>query len=227
MNAGSSPIPSRSFLQELEDDEFRDGFVADHVHTRLALLIRTLREQRGWSQADLARVMGTTQSVVSRLEDPDYGKLSSQTLFKVASAFKLPVYIDMPNWEEWFRLMEDMSIRNLARQSFNVIYLSSLAHEDNWLPLTINTADGTNITNDIIAPDNSVKNNNVLMGYTSTPLSGSNLYPLPYSSATLDERQSGGMIPFQPSTAWEIAATRAQAYSNQMTLIGQRVGLTP
>src|ERR1700687_251592 len=113
MNARYSPIPSRRFLQELQDDEFRDGFVADHVRVRLALLIRTLREQRGWSETDLACARGTTQSVVSRLEDPDYGKLSLRTVFEVAAAFRLPVYIDMPDWDEWFGLMEDMSSRNL------------------------------------------------------------------------------------------------------------------
>lgn len=127
MNAGSSPIPSRSFLRELEDDDLRNGFVADHVRTRLALLIRALREQRGWSQADLAHAMGTTQSVVSRLEDPDYGKLSLRTLFEVASAFRLPVYIDMPDWEEWFRLMEDMSRQNLKRQDFDAENLAVLS----------------------------------------------------------------------------------------------------
>jgi transcriptional regulator with XRE-family HTH domain len=120
MNAGYSAIPSRNFLEELRDDEFRDGFVADHVRTRLALLIRTLREQRGWSQADLAHRLGKTQSVISRLEDPDYGKLTLRTLFEIASAFKLPLYIDMPNWDDWFRLMADMSSRNLERRSFDI-----------------------------------------------------------------------------------------------------------
>src|SRR5882672_162693 len=95
-HARFSPIPNREFLEELRDPVFRDEFVADHVRTRIALLIRTLREQRGWSQAKLGRRLGKPQSVVSRLEDPDYGRLSSQTIFEVAAAFGLPVYIDMP-----------------------------------------------------------------------------------------------------------------------------------
>ena len=130
MNAGSSlMIPSRNFLRELEDDDFRNGFVADHLRTRLALLIRTLREQRGWSQAELGHRLGKPQSVVSRLEDPDYGKVTLKTLFEVAMAFELPLYIDMPNWDEWFRLMSDMSNRNLQRQGFDSNRLVALA---NW-----------------------------------------------------------------------------------------------
>jgi len=113
----------------LEDDEFRDGFVADHVRTRLALLIRALREQNGWSQAEFGRRLRKPQSVVSRLEGPDYGRLSLQTLFEVAAAFKLPIYIDMPDWDEWFRLMEDMSSRNLSRRSFDPDHLIATARE--------------------------------------------------------------------------------------------------
>ena len=128
--AGSSPIPNRTILHQLEDPEFRDGFVADQVRVRLALLVRSLREQRGWSQAELGRQLGKPQSVVSRLEDPDYGRLSSQTIFEVAAAFGLPVYIDMPNWDEWFRLMEDMSSRNLSRRPFDSEYLATLANDN-------------------------------------------------------------------------------------------------
>jgi ribosome-binding protein aMBF1 (putative translation factor) len=65
MYVGSSTtIPPSNFLQELTNAEVRDIFVADQVRVRLALLIRKLREDRGWSQAELGRGMGKPQSVV-------------------------------------------------------------------------------------------------------------------------------------------------------------------
>lgn len=122
-------IPTAPFLSELSDNKRRNEFVADQVRVRLALLIRSLREQRKWSQADLGQIMGKPQSNISRLEDPDYGKLSLQTLFELANAFGLPLYIDMPNWDEWFGLMEDMSSRSLQRESFDIQKLLALSYD--------------------------------------------------------------------------------------------------
>ena len=121
-----SAIPPTAFLEQLTDDDRRNEFVAEQVRTRIALLIRALREQREWSQAKLGEELGKPQSVVSRLEDPDYGKLSVQTLFEAAAAFRLPLYIDMPNWDEWFRLMSKVSGDSLQRQEFDLASLASL-----------------------------------------------------------------------------------------------------
>ena len=38
----------------------------------LALLVREMREDAGLTQAELAREVGTTQSVIARLEDAEF-----------------------------------------------------------------------------------------------------------------------------------------------------------
>lgn len=65
----------------------RDAYVQAEVATALAHQIRAIRLQRGWSQAELARRMGTRQHVVSRLEDPSYGRHSLQTLMLLSRVF--------------------------------------------------------------------------------------------------------------------------------------------
>lgn len=122
---------SEPFIRDLADKEFRDEFVADQIRMRFAMLIRALREQpdRDWSQTRLGREMAKPQSVISRIEDPDYGKLSLQTLLETAAAFGLPLWIDIPEWEDWFRLIGDVPSSKTSRRSFDPEHLIAQARE--------------------------------------------------------------------------------------------------
>jgi hypothetical protein len=112
---------SKGFIHDLSDKEIRDEFVADQIRTRIALLVRTLREQpeRDWSQAELGKEMRKPQNVISRLEDPDYGKMTLQTLLDVAAAFNLPLWIDMPEWGDWLKKIRDVPAKGFKRTSFD------------------------------------------------------------------------------------------------------------
>jgi transcriptional regulator with XRE-family HTH domain len=101
--------------------------MTEAVKTWIARQVRALREQRDWSQGDLARESGKKQSNISRIEDPDYGQMTLQTLFDLAAAFDLPLLVQFAEWPDWLNRMEDVSTEWLQRESFNQAELSTLS----------------------------------------------------------------------------------------------------
>lgn len=68
------------------DPERRAALEAARVHAEVARTIYELRTEAGLSQKDLAHRVGTTQSVISRLEDEDYDGHSVSMLNRIAKA---------------------------------------------------------------------------------------------------------------------------------------------
>jgi predicted XRE-type DNA-binding protein len=60
---------------------------------QIAGQIYNLRTQAGLSQAQLAKLVGTTQSVISRLEDADYNGHSLNMLSRIAQALHCRVEV--------------------------------------------------------------------------------------------------------------------------------------
>lgn len=92
----------KSFLR-LSRPTARRAFVESEVVTGLATQIRVLRQQRGWTQFELAKKLGTTQTVVSRLEDPSYGKQTVATLVALSAAFDTGLSVKFTSLLEMFR----------------------------------------------------------------------------------------------------------------------------
>jgi ribosome-binding protein aMBF1 (putative translation factor) len=60
----------------------------ERTNLDMARKIYELRSKAGLSQAELAKKVGTTQSVISRLEDADYDGHSLAILCRIASALE-------------------------------------------------------------------------------------------------------------------------------------------
>lgn len=69
-----------------EDPEFRRLVEEERVNSQVARGIYDLRTRRGLTQRQLAERIGTSQSVIARLEDADYEGHSLRMLRRVATA---------------------------------------------------------------------------------------------------------------------------------------------
>jgi transcriptional regulator with XRE-family HTH domain len=111
---------SKRLLAKLLGKKYRDAYIRENVQTGIAYQIRVMREQRNqMSQQELGKLLGKPQSVVSRLEDPDYGKLTLQTLFQVAAAFDVALLVQFVSHSEFMRRTEDVSPTALAVRAFD------------------------------------------------------------------------------------------------------------
>ena len=76
-----------------KDPELQRVFEEEVANREVAHQIFQLRQDAGLSQVELARRVGTTQSVISRLEDADYGGHSLAMLNRIAAAVERRVEI--------------------------------------------------------------------------------------------------------------------------------------
>ncbi len=69
-----------------DDSERKAALGAARMHAEVARTIYELRAEAGLTQQELAKLVGTTQSVISRLEDEEYSGHSLEMLRRIAVA---------------------------------------------------------------------------------------------------------------------------------------------
>jgi transcriptional regulator with XRE-family HTH domain len=115
-------ISARKELRDsFRDKEYRRAFVAERVHSSTALQIRALREQRKMSQSALGAELNMAQTWISKLENPDYGKMTIATLLRLADAFDTDLEIKFRPFSE--------TINDLPRQGRGYFHVPSFDDE--------------------------------------------------------------------------------------------------
>jgi ribosome-binding protein aMBF1 (putative translation factor) len=71
-----------------DDPERKASLETERINAEIARLIYNLRKEAGMTQGKLAELVGTTQSVISRLEDSDYDGHSLSMLSRIAEALQ-------------------------------------------------------------------------------------------------------------------------------------------
>lgn len=112
-------LESRESLVQklLIDKSFRDSFVMEHVRIGVPFQMRTLREERKWTQQDAGESAGKPRNVISRLEDPGYGTMSIKTLLEMASAFDVGLLVKFVPFSRLLKEHDDVSASAIGAAS--------------------------------------------------------------------------------------------------------------
>lgn len=79
---------------------YRDAFVETHIRNGIAFQIRAMRALKKWKQQDLAEKIDTKQEAICRLENPDYGRFTLETLRRLASVFDVALIVRFAPFSE-------------------------------------------------------------------------------------------------------------------------------
>jgi len=80
--------------EEMKNPDFKKHYQEERQALKLAMKIVELRDQKGLSQQELAKLMGTSQQAISRIESGEYEGFTLKTLEKIAGSTGMRVKIE-------------------------------------------------------------------------------------------------------------------------------------
>lgn len=105
--------------QAFRDKEYRQVYAEGFSDSKIATQIKVLREQRGWTQQQLADAAGMRQSRIATMEDVNYSSWSIRTLRRVAAAFDVWLDVEFKECGAVWTELRDLSRESLQRRSFH------------------------------------------------------------------------------------------------------------
>ena len=107
--------------------DYRASYVASYTRQFLS---RQMRDFRGeMSQTEFGSRISKQQTIVSRLEDPNYGKWTLQTLFDVAAKLDIAVLVRFVDFPTFLRTTDDRSPSAISPSSYDQKAVDDLMKE--------------------------------------------------------------------------------------------------
>lgn len=110
-------IDLRQIAQDLHGKEYRDAYLDSSLCWILRTQVRLIREDRGWTQEELAEKAGLAFATINRLEnlettDSDYAPQIG-TLCKIADAFDVALIVRFEAWSDYLTWIADVKARGV------------------------------------------------------------------------------------------------------------------
>ena len=114
--------------QQFSDKEFRDSYVAALTRRFLA---RQMRKFRGdLSQIEFAERLGKQQTIVSRLENPNYSGWTLSTLLEIANKLNVGVIVRFVDFSSFLKDTEDFSESAIHPASYDKQQVDDFARSE-------------------------------------------------------------------------------------------------
>jgi len=103
---------------ELVDEETRNIYAEDFLNAYIATQIKVLREERGWTQSELAELAGMKQERISVLEDVNYEAWTAKVLKRLARALGVRLVMRFDSFGSYLDEFEKFGRDSLQVPSF-------------------------------------------------------------------------------------------------------------
>ena len=107
----------KTLISEFADKEYAHAYMEEFSNMAIAAQIKVLRDQRGWTQKQLAEAANMKQERVCALEDVDYDAWTIKTLRKLAKAFDLTIKVSFEKFSSAILDVSKISSETLKRTS--------------------------------------------------------------------------------------------------------------
>jgi transcriptional regulator with XRE-family HTH domain len=107
----------KTLVSEFGDKEYAHAYMEEFSNMAIAAQIKALREQRNWTQHQLAQAANMKQERICALEDVDYDAWTIKTLRKLAKAFDLTVKVSFEKFSTGILDIPKMDRQSLQRTS--------------------------------------------------------------------------------------------------------------
>jgi len=105
----------KRLIDDFSNKDYAHSYIEDHCNAAIAAQIKTIREQRGLTQKQLAELAGMKQERISALENIDYDAWTTKTLHKLAKAFDVSLQVKFAPFSE-----SVLDIANISRERLQV-----------------------------------------------------------------------------------------------------------
>ncbi len=107
---------ANELIDDFSDKEYAHSYMESYVNAEIAAQIKVLREDRGFTQEQLAELAGMKQERVSALEDVDYDAWTVKTLRKLARAYDVHLQVRFVPFSQGI-----LDVTNLSRGRLQVV----------------------------------------------------------------------------------------------------------